>query len=101
MPNYNDIMHVANIVLNKVPNSSDTMHIGNNVRLTAMVAQQLLMVAIKPLCRKANLAEMRNNDPITRKVHADGNKLCPGKNGSHKISSLGGRSISMGQKVGR
>ena len=28
---------------------------------------------------KADLPEMRDNDTITRKVHADGNKLCPGK----------------------
>ena len=45
-PNSNDVMCVANIVLNEAPNSNDATHIGNNVSLTAMNAQQLLMVAI-------------------------------------------------------
>ena len=52
---------------------------GNNVRLTAMGVQQFSIVAIYPSCRKANLSETKDNDMITRKVHADGNKLCPGK----------------------
>ena len=45
-PNSNDIKHVANIMLNEVPNYNDTIRIGNNVRLTAVDAQQFLMVAI-------------------------------------------------------
>ena len=39
VPNNNDIMHVANIVLNKVPNSYDATHVVNNVHLTNMGAQ--------------------------------------------------------------
>ena len=45
-PNNNDIMSVTNTVLNEAPNSNDATRIGNNVRLTAMSAQQFLMVAI-------------------------------------------------------
>ena len=44
--NNNDIMHVASITLNKVPNSNDAMCIGNNVRLTAVGVQQFSMAAI-------------------------------------------------------
>ena len=29
----------------------------------------------------------------SRKVHADGKKLCPGKNGVHKLSGLGYRFV--------
>ena len=72
-------MCIANIVLNEVPNSNDAMHIGNNVRLTVLDIQQFPMVAIEPSCRKTDLPWMRDNDMITRKVHANGNKLCPGK----------------------
>ena len=43
VPNNNDIKHVVNIVLNEAPNSNDATHIGNNVRLTAVGAQQFLM----------------------------------------------------------
>ena len=78
-PNHNDITQVANIMLNEVPNSNDAMHLGNNVCLTALCAQQFSMAAIQPSCRKANLPETRDDDMITRKVHAYGNKLCPGK----------------------
>ena len=78
-PNNNDITHIANIVLNEAPYSNDATCIGNNVHLTAVGAQQFSMVAIQPLCRKADLPEKRDNDTITRKVRADGNKLCPGK----------------------
>ena len=39
-PNNNDITRIANIVLNEVPNSNDATDVGNNVRLTAMGAQQ-------------------------------------------------------------
>ena len=45
-PNNNDVTRIANIVLNKVPNSNDATRVGNNVHLTAMGAQQFLMVAI-------------------------------------------------------
>ena len=37
------------------------------------------MAVIMPSCRKANIPETRDNDTIARKVHADGNKLYPGK----------------------
>ena len=81
VPNNNDITCVANIVLNEVPYSNDATRVGNNVRLTAMGAQHFSMAAIQPSCRKADLdlPETRDNDTITRKVHADGNKLCLGK----------------------
>ena len=72
-------MHIAIIVLKEVPNSNDAMCVGNNVRITAMGTQQFSMAAIQPSCRKADLPETRDNDMITRKVRADGNKLCPGK----------------------
>ena len=45
-PINNDVTHVANIMLNEVPNSNDAMHIGNTVHLTAMDAQQFSMAAI-------------------------------------------------------
>ena len=45
-PNNNDVKCIANIVLNKAPNCNDTTCVGNNVRLTAVGAQQFLMVAI-------------------------------------------------------
>ena len=45
-PNNIDITCVANIMLNKEPNSNDAMSIGNNVHLTAMDAQQFSMAAI-------------------------------------------------------
>ena len=44
--NNNDITRVANIMLNEVRNSNDDTRIGNNVRLTAMGAQQFSMAAI-------------------------------------------------------
>ena len=46
VPNNNDIKRVVNIVLNKAPNNNDTTSVGNNVCLTAMGAQQFLMVAM-------------------------------------------------------
>ena len=46
VPNNNDVKYIANIVLNEAPNCNDAMRIGNNVRLTAVSAQQFLMVAI-------------------------------------------------------
>ena len=49
-------------------------------------------IAIK---QKADLPDTRDNAIITRKVHADGNKLCLGKNGGYIPSSLGGSSISV------
>ena len=45
-PNNNDTTRVANIVLNEVPNSNDAIRSGNNVRLTAMGAEQFPMAAI-------------------------------------------------------
>ena len=45
-PNNNDTKHVENIVLNEVPNNNDAMRSGNNVRLTAMGAEQFSMAAI-------------------------------------------------------
>ena len=77
-PNNNDIKRVVNIVLNEAPNSNDTTHVRNNVHLTAVGAQQFSRVAIYPSCRKTDLPETRDNDTISRKVSADGNKLCPG-----------------------
>ena len=35
------------------------------------------MEAIKSLCRKADLPETTDKDTITRKVCADGTKVCP------------------------
>ena len=78
-PNNDDVTRIANIMLNKAPNSNDATCIANNVHLTTMGAQQFSMVTIQPSCRKADLPETRDNDTITRKVRADGNKLCPGK----------------------
>ena len=49
---------------------------------------------------KANLGNTRDNDTKTRKVWANGNKHCPGKNGGNVPSSLGSRSISVGRQVG-
>ena len=46
MANKNDVTRVANMELNKEPNSYDAMRVGNNVRLTAMGAQQFSMAAI-------------------------------------------------------
>ena len=66
-------------MLNEATNSNGTMHVANTVHLTTMGAQQFSMAAIYPSCRKANLPEMRDNETITRKVCADGNKLCSGK----------------------
>ena len=50
-----------------------------NVHLTTMDAQQFLMAAMEPSCRQSDLPKMRENNMITGKVHADRNKLCPGK----------------------
>ena len=46
MPNNNDIMRVANIVLNEAPNGNDAMCVAKNVHLTTMGAQQFSMAAI-------------------------------------------------------
>ena len=78
-PNNNDITRVANIVFKEVPNSNDATHVVSNVCLTTMGAEQFSMAAIQQSCRKANLLETRDNDMITRKIHVEGNKLCPGK----------------------
>ena len=45
-PNNIDVKCVANIMLNEAPNSNDGTCVGNNVCLTAVGAQQFLMVAI-------------------------------------------------------
>ena len=79
VPNNNDIKRVANIVLNEAPNTNDATRVGHNVHLTAVGAQQFLMAVTWPSHRKANLSETRDNDTITRKVHADRNILCPWK----------------------
>ena len=44
--NNNDVTRIANIVLNEAPNSHDAMHVGNNVRLTAIGAQQFSSATI-------------------------------------------------------
>ena len=46
VPNNNGINRIANIVLNKALNSNDATHVENNVRLTAVGAQQFSMAAI-------------------------------------------------------
>ena len=45
-PNSSDVTHLANIMLDKAPNSNNAMCVVNNVRLTAVGAQQFLMAAI-------------------------------------------------------
>ena len=45
-PDNNNIMRIANTVLNDVPNSNDATHKANDVRLTTMGAQQFTMAAI-------------------------------------------------------
>ena len=45
-PNNNDVKRVINIVSNEAPNSNDATRVGNNVRLTALGAQQFSMAAI-------------------------------------------------------
>ena len=42
-PNNNDVKRVANIMLNVAPNSNDDTRVRNNVRLTAVGAQQFSM----------------------------------------------------------
>ena len=69
-------------MLNEACNSNDAMHVRNNVCLTAMGAR-FSMADMQPSCRKADLSETRDNDTITRKVHADGNELFPEKNGGY------------------
>ena len=39
-PNNNDVKRVANIVLNEAPNCNDATCVENNVRLSAVAAQQ-------------------------------------------------------------
>ena len=46
VPNNNDVKRVANIVLNEAPNRNVATHVGNNVRLTAVGAQQFSMATI-------------------------------------------------------
>ena len=79
VPNNYDVKRVANIVLNEAPNSNDATCVGNNVRLTTVGTQQFLMAVTQPSRRKADLPEMRDNDTITRKIRANRNILCPGK----------------------
>ena len=45
-PNNNDVTHVANIMLNKVPDSNEFKRIVKSVCLTTKGTQQLSMVAI-------------------------------------------------------
>ena len=45
-PNNNDVKRIAIIVLNEAPNSNAATYVGNNVRLTAVGAQQFSMAAI-------------------------------------------------------
>ena len=80
VPNNNDVMHIENMVLNKVAKGNDAMCVVNNVCLTTIGAQQFSMVAIYPAsCRQVNLPEKRDNDTETIKVCVDGNKLHHGK----------------------
>ena len=67
--------------------------------LTTIGVQQFSMVAISPPCRKADLPETRDNDTITRKVHADRKNFALRKNGGYIPSSSGGRSISVGSQT--
>ena len=46
VPNNNDVMRVANIMLKEAPNSNDAASIANNVCLSTMSTQQFLVVAI-------------------------------------------------------
>ena len=39
-------LSVANIVLNEAPNSNDGTHVANNVRLTAVGAEQFSMATV-------------------------------------------------------
>ena len=99
MPNKNDITHVANIVMNKAPNSNEATRVANNVRLTTMGTQQFSVAAIDPSCRKADLSEMRDKDKITIKRFVWTKiKFALGKNGGYMHSSLGGRLIGVGRQ---
>ena len=44
--NKDDVMRIANIMLNEVPNSIDATCVGNNVHLTAVGAEQFSMATI-------------------------------------------------------
>ena len=74
-----DFTHMPNIVLNEAPITNDATRLVNNMRLTIMGAEQFSVAAIQPSCKKVDLPETRDYDTKTRKVHADRNKLCPGK----------------------
>ena len=50
------------------------------------------MVVASNHAEKADLQKMKINIMKIRKVHGDGNFVL-GKNGGHRLSSLGGRSI--------
>ena len=45
-PNNHNVTYVANVVLNKAPNSNDAIRVVNNVCLTAVGTQQFSMAAI-------------------------------------------------------
>ena len=45
-PNNQNVMHVANVMLNEVPNSNDAIYVANNVCLSAVGTQQFSMAAI-------------------------------------------------------
>ena len=78
--NNNDIKTVANTVLNEVPYCNDATCVGNNVHLTAAGAQKFFVAASYiAIMQKSRLTRDERGDTITRKVHADGNKLCSRK----------------------
>ena len=69
-----------NLVFNEVPNNSGTTHQMNNVCSTTMCAPTMLSGNDHVgYSRKANVWETRVNNTKTRKVCANGNKFCPGK----------------------
>ena len=83
--NNNDVMRVANIVLNEV-------------HLTTMGAQQFSVAALQPSCRKANLPEVSDNDTITKKVVRIAINFALGKNGGYMRCSLGGKLVNVGRQ---
>ena len=46
VPNNNDVKRIANIMLNEAPNCNNATCVGNNVRLTAVGANQFFMAAM-------------------------------------------------------
>ena len=68
-------------MLNDVPNRNDATGVANNVCLTIMGTKQLSMATVYLVIIQKNrlIRDERDNDMKTTKVHADGNKHCPGK----------------------